>query len=299
MAPMTSLPRTADILRVHAQVWATALDEDGAEPRESDNAFRRGVTLGEARDGVIPIRGNLLPDVAAQFQRICDATWSPQVRFADTGEEDADDVGILDDRTRPQRQHDALALALDVAARSSELPTIGGAAPTLIVSIRAEDLVSGTGWATAEGCTEPVSSNCGTPRRMRRRGSAGGARARAGAFCRLGTEERVFNRHQRRAIALRDGGCIIPGCGVPAGWCQIHHVTEHAKGGPTHTDNGVLLCWWHHRFIDTGPWRIRMNRGVPEVQAPRWFDHHLQMARGDDVADPDAGGRRPEDMISS
>ncbi len=34
----------------------------------------------------------------------------------------------------------------------------------------------------------------------------------------------------------------------------------------------LLLCWFHHRFIDTGPWRIRMNNGVPEVQAPRWFD---------------------------
>jgi hypothetical protein len=49
-------------------------------------------------------------------------------------------------------------------------------------------------------------------------------------------------------------------------------VTAHAEGGPTRTDNGVLLCWWHHRFIDTGPWHIRMNRGVPEVQAPTWFD---------------------------
>ena len=56
-----------------------------------------------------------------------------------------------------------------------------------------------------------------------------------GRILRLGTEERVFNRHQRRAIALRDGGCIIPGCGVPAGWCEIHHVLEHVNGGPTHT----------------------------------------------------------------
>ncbi|EIC08696.1 HNH nuclease, partial [Microbacterium laevaniformans OR221] len=62
-----------------------------------------------------------------------------------------------------------------------------------------------------------------------------------GRIVAIGTEERVFNRYQRRAIALRDGGCVIPGCGVPAGWCEIHHVTEHARGGPTHTDNGVLL----------------------------------------------------------
>lgn len=93
-----------------------------------------------------------------------------------------------------------------------------------------------------------------------------------GRILRIGTEERVFNRHQRRAIALRDGGCIIPGCGVPASWCEIHHVIEHAAGGPTHTDNGVLLCWFHHRFLDIHGWAVRMNRGVPEVRAPRWND---------------------------
>jgi hypothetical protein len=96
-----------------------------------------------------------------------------------------------------------------------------------------------------------------------------------GRIVAIGTEERVFNRHQRRAIALRDGGCIIPGCGTPAGWCEIHHVTEHARGGPTHTDNGVLLCWYHHRFLDRIGWQIRMNTGVPEVKAPPWHgtDH--------------------------
>ncbi|GAA1960181.1 hypothetical protein GCM10009776_23440 [Microbacterium deminutum] len=82
----------------------------------------------------------------------------------------------------------------------------------------------------------------------------------------------MFNRHQRRAIALRDGGCIIPGCAVPAAWCEIHHVVESAHGGPTHTDNGVMLCWFHHRFLEWHQWKIRMNRGVPEVQAPPWND---------------------------
>jgi hypothetical protein len=268
-------PATADILRVHAQAWAIALDEDGAEPRDRDAAFQRGLTLGRIRNGVIPVRGDLLPDVAAQLERIVVATSSPnarRVRFVDGGDDDeAQDAGILDDRSPAQRRHDALALALDVAARSAELPTVGGAAPTLVVAIRADDLVSDHGWATAEGTDEPVSLAV-----ARHVGCSGVVQRVAlgnhGRILRLGAEERVFNRHQRRAIALRDGGCIIPGCGVPAGWCQIHHVVDHAKGGPTHTDNGVLLCWWHHRFIDTGPWKIRMNRGVPEVQAPMWFD---------------------------
>ena len=77
-------------------------------------------------------------------------------------------AAILDDRTRPQRLHDALALALGVAARSGDLPTIGGAAPTLIVMGRAEDLAADTGWATIEGCDEPVSPSRRPPRRLRR-----------------------------------------------------------------------------------------------------------------------------------
>ncbi len=91
----------------------------------------------------------------------------------------------------------------------------------------------------------------------------------------LNTLDRVFNHHQRKAITLRDGGCLIPGCHIPASWCEIHHVAEHARGGATHTDNGVLLCWFHHRTLDTSGWRIRMNLGIPEVRGPSWWDSRM------------------------
>ncbi|WP_396643031.1 DUF222 domain-containing protein [Microbacterium sp.] len=274
-------PACADLLRVQAQVWAAALDQDGAEPKEQQAMRMRGVTLGVARDGVVPLRGSLLPEVAAQFQRICDAIGSPRVgdgvSFRPEGEGEGEgegDSGFADDpRTSAQKRHDALATALSVAASSEQLPTIGGAAPTLVISVRAEDLVSDTGWAHVDGIDEPVSA-----RAAAHVGCAGVIQrvllGDNGRIQRIGTEERVFNRHQRRAIALRDGGCIIPGCGVRAAWCEIHHVTDHAEGGPTHTDNGVLLCWNHHRFIDHGGWQIRMNRGVPEVKAPPWIERN-------------------------
>ena len=121
------------------------------------------------------------------------------------------------------------------------------------------------------------------------------ALAPTGRIVRLGTEERLFNRHQRRAFALRDGACIIPGCGVPAGWCEVHHVTDHAKGGPTHTDNGVLLCWWHHRFIDTGPGgsdEPGRARGSGAVVARSL----RSMATRHEIPDPDAGTRRAPDV---
>lgn len=285
-------PACADILRIHAQAWACALDQDGAEPRERAAERKRHVTLGVATPDGVPLRAMLLPEVAAQLQTIFDAQLSPRVSFpppagADGRGDDGagrssdlefgDDgpVAPLDERTRRQKQHDAFAAALGVAASSGRLPTIGGAPATLVVQVDAEDLASGTGYAHVQGCAQPVSLA------VARHIGCGGvvervAMAANGRIVALGTGDRVFGHRQRRAIVLRDGGCIIPGCGVSAAWCEIHHVVEHARGGPTHTDNGVLLCWHHHRSLDRSGWGIRMRHGVPEVRAPGWFDASLR-----------------------
>jgi hypothetical protein len=275
----------ADLLRILSSVWATVLDPDGAEPKDAQALHKRGITLGSEVDGLVPIRGSLLAEVAAQLQRIWDATSSPRtehdtggVRFRPSGVSDgyggdapdAQAVGPLDDRTAAQKRHDGFATALLAAAASEALPTIGGAAPTLVVAVREEDLRNGHGWAHTDA---------GAPVSLRTAHAVGCAGViqritlgSDGRVVRIGTEERVFNKHQRRAIALRDGGCVIPGCGVPPAWCEIHHVEEHSRGGPTHTDNGVLVCWFHHRHHEQSGWAIRMNRGVPELRAPRWYD---------------------------
>ncbi|MCR2800155.1 DUF222 domain-containing protein [Microbacterium sp. zg-Y818] len=273
-------PACPDLLRVQAQVWSVALDQDGAEPRERATMHRRSLRLGSPTAFGVPVRGMLMPEVAAQLERIFDSLLSPRGRVAfdghatasgDEGAWSDDSIPPLDERTRPQRQHDALATALTVAASSGALPTVGGAAPTLVVTVRAEDLAADRGYAHVDGCGEPVSLAV-----ARHAGCSGVIQrvtlTRKGRVVAIGTEERVFNRHQRRALAARDGGCLIPGCGVPAAWCEIHHVEAHARGGRTHTDNGVLLCWFHHRFLDRHGWLIRMVDGVPQVRAPGWND---------------------------
>ncbi len=272
----------ADDLRLQAQVWAMFLDQDGAEPRETRALRRRGLTLGVCRDGLVPVRGALLPEVAGQLDALFHSVLNPKTdgpeppagpRFVDAeaGERGEPMKAPADPRTRAQRQHDAFATILSVAARSGSMPTIGGAAPTLVVSATAADLRSGSGHAHIEGCSEPVSLS------VARQIACSGAIQRvetdsAGRIRAIHTFERVFGPHQRKAIALRDGGCIIPGCHVPAAWCEIHHVQEHARGGPTHTDNGVLLCWHHHRTLDSSGWKVRMRDGVPEVRGPNWWD---------------------------
>ncbi len=272
--PEGAPPLSADLLRVQASAWAAAMDQDGAEPREREAARKRCLRLGAETPHGFPVSGILLPEVAAALMQIHNAQHSPRtVEFTPERADEPDPV--RDDRTHGQKLHDTLASVVHVAAASGLLPTIGGAAPTLVVAVTEDDLTSGRGHAHVQGCEQPVSiaaalhvACSGVIQRITNR--------RDGRIIRIGTEERVFNRHQRRAIALRDGGCIIPGCHVPAAWAEIHHVVEYANGGPTHTDNGVLLCWYHHRFLDTIGWKIRMNTGVPEVQAPYWLDRSMR-----------------------
>ncbi|MDX2377306.1 HNH endonuclease [Microbacterium sp. LRZ72] len=275
-------PPCVDELRMQAQVWAMYLDQDGAEPREARAMRKRGFSLGACRDGSVPVRGNLLPEVAAQLDTIFhailnpkgdgpEAPAGPQFVDADADVSEGPLASAADTRSRTQRQHDALASILSVAARSGELPTIGGAAPTLVVSVTVDELRSGRGHAHIDGCDEPVSVAA-----ARQVACAGGVQRvitdSTGRIRAIHTLERVFDQYQRRAIALRDGGCVIPGCHVPAAWCEIHHVEEHSRGGPTHTGNGVLLCWHHHRTLDSSGWRVRMRDGLPEVRGPSWWD---------------------------
>ncbi|MEN8237888.1 MAG: DUF222 domain-containing protein [Actinomycetota bacterium] len=61
----------------------------------------------------------------------------------------------------------------------------------------------------------------------------------------------------RRALELRDGGCVWPGCSTPASWADVHHIIHWAHGGETNMDNCQLLCrkhhTWTHRIDATRP----------------------------------------------
>jgi Domain of unknown function (DUF222) len=65
----------------------------------------------------------------------------------------------------------------------------------------------------------------------------------------MGRTIRTANRAQRRALALRDGGCVFPGCGAPMRWCDAHHFVEWDDGGHTDVPNMALLCRRHHGVI--------------------------------------------------
>ncbi|MFB7892432.1 hypothetical protein ACFC1I_09560 [Microbacterium sp. NPDC056044] len=70
---------SADELRALALVWAAYLDQDGIEPTEAKAMGRRAFTVGRrGEDGLVPVRGKLLPEVAAQLQLGFDSILNPK-----------------------------------------------------------------------------------------------------------------------------------------------------------------------------------------------------------------------------
>jgi HNH endonuclease/Domain of unknown function (DUF222) len=94
----------------------------------------------------------------------------------------------------------------------------------------------------------------------------------------VGREKRCATLPQRRAVAVRDGGCAHPRCDRPASWGEVHHIVHWVDGGETNLDNLVMLCWTHHRMVHRSDWVIRIRDGFAEFIPSKWVDY-TQTAR--------------------
>ncbi|WBL19833.1 HNH endonuclease signature motif containing protein [Citricoccus sp. NR2] len=201
----------------------------------------------------------------------------------------------LDERTRDQKAHDALigVLTAGLKVPHNKLPDQGGTRPQMLVTIdlplllrmmhqggiapknfNPAWLADGTlpGFQLSQGSyTGPI--NPTTIRHLLCEAEIlpvvlGGA----GQVLDVGTSERFFDKHLRKALVARDGGCAAPGCTTPAPWCEAHHIDPARNHGPTSTANGVLLCHHDHRLADRGDWAIHIIDDVPWFTAPPYID---------------------------
>lgn len=86
----------------------------------------------------------------------------------------------------------------------------------------------------------------------------------------IGRTSRTIPPHLRRALNVRDGGCVFPGCDRPPGWTEAHHIVHWAQGGTTSLDNTALLCSRHHHAIHTYGHEIDIgSNGRPKVTLRR------------------------------
>ncbi|MGN6330204.1 MAG: DUF222 domain-containing protein, partial [Motilibacteraceae bacterium] len=93
----------------------------------------------------------------------------------------------------------------------------------------------------------------------------------------VGRARRLATPDQRRLLALRDKGCVGPGCDRPPDWSQAHHITWWSLGGETNLAEMRLLCLWHHHLVHDQHWDIRatpgdVTGGGTEWRAPAWID---------------------------
>jgi Domain of unknown function (DUF222)/HNH endonuclease len=292
--PGEGMTHPADSIRIQAAIWRARFDPDGAAPGEGELEARSNIGFGRFTNGLFPLRGGVTPEFRGVLDGVLNtflsssaatppafptaaeqAAQAEEQARIETGETipgaDTFDPAAADTRTGGEKCADILRMVLDRVARDPHTPSMGGAAPTVTVHVNAVDLIDNTGVGWVDGVEAPASL-----RSVRQLICAGGLQkiifGENGEVLHLGGKERFFTTGQRKAIAARDGGCLVPDCPVPAAWCEVHHVIPWQNRGPTDIDNGVLLCWYHHHSIETSGWQIRMIRGRPQIKAPAWLD---------------------------
>jgi hypothetical protein len=75
-------------------------------------------------------------------------------------------------------------------------------------------------------------------------------------------------------VRARNRTCVAPGCRVPATSCDLDHVTDWARGGPSDVANIDPKCRLHHRFKhESGARVIKLAPGVVGWQTPRGLQY--------------------------
>jgi len=272
-----------DLVAAEARVWREALDPDGAEPRYEEIEAQRSVTIGRERNGITDIRiradqvgralvvsalaDSTLPGAQPRFLSEDDAVTGTSTITNDDGT--TRDV-ITDPRTREQKQYDIFfGIFLAGARATHDGPAVTRTTARVVATVALRDLQAGTGIGWLDGVDEPIPASV-----AQELACEGGYQTmvlgNSGEPLYLGPQVRYFSAAQRRALAVRDGGCVR--CGAPPSWCHAHHVIFNSQGGPTDIGNGVLLCPAHHHALHAGLFEIRMADGMPQLRTTSLFD---------------------------
>ncbi len=70
-----------------------------------------------------------------------------------------------------------------------------------------------------------------------------------GVVLNAGQDQRLANRHQRRALRAMYRTCAFHGCDVLFDRCEIHHILPWEHGGRTDLDDLLPLCSRHHHVV--------------------------------------------------
>ncbi|MDN5572082.1 MAG: HNH endonuclease [Propionibacteriaceae bacterium] len=262
--------------------------------REYAMAMRaRHLTFTDDHCGSMLIRGSLPVAQAEPLVKMV-AAWAEAQRRG---------LEAIDPTSTPvspaMRRADGLVAMVDALARTRLSPKHGGDRPRVVVTLTWEELCRASGIASPDGRPLPVQVTPPGTRPLRGRLVGSGAPIDAGTLRRWlcdcevlpvvlggrsevldqGRAKRVVTDEQRVALAVRDRGCVFPGCPATPEACHAHHIVPWWAGGRTDLSNLVLVCPHHHGTVepshdpDADRWRVRLpEHGPAEVIPPRRVD---------------------------
>jgi 5-methylcytosine-specific restriction protein A len=247
---------TPELLARYTREHLEMLDQDGAPP-DDDEPQVNELHLAKSRFGVGGrIKGRL---DAVTFEAVARAIAALLKPAAD------------EDKSLGQRQADALGEICAHALDEGRLPERGGERPHVSITVGLAALRAGV-----RGANLDFGGRIGPGELRRLCCDAQVTPIVLGGNSEpldVGREKRCATLPQRRAVAVRDGGCAHPRCDRPASWSEVHHIVHWADGGETNVDNVVMLCWTHHRMMHRSGWVIRIRDGSAEFIPPKWVDY--------------------------
>lgn len=257
------------------------------KPKDSDEKELakplRELHIVRRRDGRYGLSGELDAETGSLLRTVLSPLAKP--RPAEDGQRDP--------RPAAERNGDALAVVLEFVQRSGDLPVEGGERPTVIVTVDYESL---RGSVEARDLVSDTTLTAGQLRRIACDAEVLPALLGSDSeVLDLGRSQRLVNRAQRRALILRDKGCIR--CGRPPKWCQAHHVWHWIDGGPTDLGNLCLLCSECHRLVHHSGWEIVFVGDTPHSIPPKWIESEQRpwnAPRACSAMRRDSGRRYPE-----
>ncbi len=272
----------------------TFLDPGRKERFDDDAHLRRGVHLSVDSTGMGVFRATLTPADTAVLKALLAQWGKPNPATTCTVQNpdgSVQDELVRDERSLAMRQYDGMTAALRASA--------GGSAGQTRAAGHAASAMAAAAGSAGAGATpevtllvtatvEQVTGLRGAGRPCLDRVGPIGAGVFGYLACSatltrvlldergvpvdVGRASRLAPPALRKALAVRDGGCLVPGCTVPAAGCDAHHVVPWSRGGSTDLTNMILLCGRHHQQVHADIWQVEFHDGVPWVSPPAWVD---------------------------
>ena len=236
--------------------------------------------------GSVLIKGSLPEAAAAPLVKLVDAYVASDRAHERAADQEADrgaaGPGGAATRTPEQRRADALlALVAEHARAGGRGAGLAGDRPRIVVTMSEEALRTRTEQAGLLDSGARISA--GELRRLCCDAELTPAvLGSSSQVLDVGRTQRLVTPDLRRALSIRDAGCVFPGCQAADAHCEAHHIVPWWAGGRTSLANLVLLCKHHHGTVEplrfwTGPpadrWQVRIaGDGIPEFTPPSRAD---------------------------